>query len=167
MSTKKREKKQLLVKSWAQKYVMLKDLFIANAQRMGYKKTDTDLQRYLGIGDGKLRNWRDGQWPSAEDLEILHEKFGFSFSWLVTGEGDPFIETATSVAWEKETSLLREQIIELQKELLAAQKEIISMLKNETTPKERAAPGGNTVVPLSAENNDQKNRSNKTEISRK
>ncbi len=136
MSTKKTKKTRLLVKNWSQKFVMIKELFCTKADELGYKKTDKDFQEYLGIGSGKMRNWRAGQWPSAEDLEVLHEKFGFAFSWLVTGEGDPFVETANAVAVEKEVALLREQIIDLQKQLLEAQQEIIRLVKNEPCSRE-------------------------------
>lgn len=45
---------------------------------------------YLGhTHNGKVNAWKKGQWPSAEDIAVIHDKLGFDFRWLLTGEGNP------------------------------------------------------------------------------
>lgn len=39
--------------------------------------------------DGKVNAWRKGQWPSADDIVTIHDKLGFSYRWLLNGEGEP------------------------------------------------------------------------------
>ena len=47
------------------------------------------LARYLDLSHGKITAWDKGQWPSAEDCWLLHQKFGLSLEWLISGEGEP------------------------------------------------------------------------------
>ena len=62
---------------------------------MGYRPTIRGFCDFLDISAGKREKWSKGQWPSAEDLEKLHDRLGFSYRWLITGEGDPFEEGGT------------------------------------------------------------------------
>ncbi len=65
------------------------DKFIVNFSTNDSGRALMSFARFLGHGhDGKVRAWKKGQWPSAEDCWLISEKMGFSLRWLVTGEGD-------------------------------------------------------------------------------
>lgn len=77
---------------------------------------------FLGISPGKRQKWSQGQWPSAEDLENLHDKLGFSYRWLITGEGEPFEEDGPPPQTEREAELqARLAELEREKEMLTAE----------------------------------------------
>lgn len=42
---------------------------------------------FLGIKRGKVYAWKEGRFPAAEDLAILHEKLGISCEWMLTQKG--------------------------------------------------------------------------------
>ena len=46
--------------------------------------------RFMGASQGRMQSWERGQLPRPDDLQRLHEPLGFSYHWLMTGEGDPF-----------------------------------------------------------------------------
>ena len=82
-----------LKKDWSYKFEMVYKTFCSVAASKDMKATNKTFCDFLNISTGKLQKWSKGQWPSAEDLETIHDKLGFSYSWLVTGEGDPFEES--------------------------------------------------------------------------
>jgi len=82
----------LFNKNWTQRHKMVYDFFCTVADSKGVKATNEGFCRLLKISRGKLQKWTKGQWPSAEDLELIHDEFGFSYRWLITGEDDPFEE---------------------------------------------------------------------------
>lgn len=91
------------------------------------KATNKTFCDFLNISTGKLQKWSKGQWPSAEDLETIHDKLGFSYSWLVTGEGDPFEESFIPYPTPDDTAglaNLRHEVSDLKEELMRSYREI-------------------------------------------
>lgn len=91
------------------------------------KATNKTFCGFLNISTGKLQKWSKGQWPSAEDLETIHDKLGFSYSWLVTGEGDPFEESFIPYPTPDDTAELanlRHEVSDLKEELMHSYREI-------------------------------------------
>lgn len=87
---------------------------------MGSNPSVLGFSKFLGLkNDGKVKAWKKGQWPSAEDLASMHEKLGFSYRWLVTGKGDPFdggnAETH-ELPSQEEYETLKGKITELERE---------------------------------------------------
>ena len=74
---------------WKQQFEIIeqraKDFF--NAQGQDYSRAK--LARLVGATAGKAQAWSTGQRPSADDLERISEKLGFSAEWLLLGKGDP------------------------------------------------------------------------------
>ena len=62
---------------------MVYKTFCSVAASKDMKATNKTFCDFLNISTGKLQKWSKGQWPSAEDLETIHDKLGFSYSWLV------------------------------------------------------------------------------------
>lgn len=49
---------------------------------------------------GFSRIWHEGGLPKAETLKKIKQLKGCSLDWLLTGEGEPFAETATTMTWQ-------------------------------------------------------------------
>lgn len=109
MSNSKENKKCLINKSWHVKYELVYNYFCSVADLKGFKPSVRGFCDFLGISAGKRQKWSQGQWPSAEDLETLHDKLGFSYRWLITGEGDPFEEGGTLPEADEEKRKADEQ----------------------------------------------------------
>ena len=107
------------------------------ASSIGLKANISGFCHFLNISAGKRQKWSMGQWPSAEDLAVIHDKLGFSYRWLVTGEGNPLDdveETVSATQQSDDIHLLQhqlkaartriadlEKIVSLQEELIHAQ----------------------------------------------
>lgn len=118
-------------KVWHVKYELVFRHFCSIALSIGYKPTTRGFCEFLQISAGKREKWSKGQWPSAEDLEKLHDRLGFSYRWLITGEGDPFEEGGTlpeaDIAKKAEEARIRgmeQRIRELEKELQESKAEL-------------------------------------------
>lgn len=116
-------------KVWLQQYKMVYNFFCSVALSKGFKPTLRGFCDCLSISMGKRQKWSQGQWPSAEDLETIHDKLGFSYRWLITGEGDPFEEGGTLPGKAQEPaklSLSRAQarLQDLEKEKAALEAEL-------------------------------------------
>ena len=87
------------------------------------RPSNASLGRLLGHpSDGKVKAWKSGQWPSAEDLWRLEKQFGFSLRWLVTGEGDPYGQEGGTAAASADDSdegvqALQARMQEMEREL--------------------------------------------------
>lgn len=92
MSSSKEAKKNLAGTSWHINYEIVYEHFRSLADSKGFKANVRGFCDFLEISAGKRQKWSLGQWPSAEDLEKLHDRLGFSYRWLITGEGEPFEE---------------------------------------------------------------------------
>lgn len=56
----------------------------------GFKPSKLAFSRYIGISQGAMQKWEKGQLPSASHIKIIHDKLGFSYDWLITGQGEMF-----------------------------------------------------------------------------
>lgn len=67
------------------------NFFVQSTKAQEFGPSYSGFARFLGVSVGKIQAWREGgQWPKAPDIALLHKKMGFSYEWLVTGEGEPF-----------------------------------------------------------------------------
>lgn len=100
---------------------MVYDYFCSVAVNKGTKPTVRGFCTFLGITTGKNQKWAQGQWPSAEDIETIHDTLGFAYSWLVTGEGEPFEESFIPYPTPDdagELANLRHEVSDLKEELM-------------------------------------------------
>nr|WP_294508595.1 hypothetical protein [uncultured Bilophila sp.] len=134
-----------MAKDFSQLYKIIYDYFLRHPDSSTLGTSRRAFAKWLEISTGKAQAWEDkGQWPSAEDLEILHKKMGFSYRWLVTGEGDPFSElesvhqissvpqTVPSAGirmdeLEREKMELTQKLLALHEELASSQKQVIAL----------------------------------------
>lgn len=81
------------------------EVYRSHARTAGISPSNVSFARFLGHDhDGRVRAWKKGQWPSAEDLWQMHQKLGFSLQWLVSGEGEPFDPAASDPAAAQDAS---------------------------------------------------------------
>lgn len=109
MSTLKENKAKSIRKKWLYCYEIVYKEFCRIADTKGNKPSVRGFCAFLNISMGKRNKWALGQWPSAEDMETLHDKLGFSYRWLITGEGDPFEDGGTLPDTSSELAHLKER----------------------------------------------------------
>ena len=73
------------------------------------------IAEYLGVSQGKVRAWEEGQRPSSDDLESLVKLFNFSPTWLLTGEGNTFLGEGTEAAEQKKDESITDPIAQRMK----------------------------------------------------
>lgn len=134
-----------MAKDFSHLYKIIYDYFLKHPDSSTLGTSRRAFAKWLDVSTGKAQAWEDkGQWPSAEDLETLHKKMGFSYRWLVTGEGEPFDETESSPPsppvrkpapivdtrmdeLEREKTELTQKLLTLHEELANSQKQVISL----------------------------------------
>ena len=93
----------MCAKNFTQYFEIIYKNFKLKAASLGTKATNRGFCELLSVTRGKLQKWKLGQWPSAEDIAAIHDNLGFSYEWLLTGEGDMFTSSAPSVSAESST----------------------------------------------------------------
>ena len=111
--------------TFSQRFEIIYQYFSKDAVARGHRASKLALAKYLAISQGKLQKWELGQVPQPEDLKLIHDTFGFSYAWLVTGEGDPFdappevspIDGEKLAELEKENYALKARLEQAESEL--------------------------------------------------
>lgn len=105
--------------SFAQRFEIIYKKFSGWAKSDNRPYSKLAFSRYLDISQGRMQKWEAGQIPRPADLKIIHDKLGFSYSWLITGEGEPCVEVTTGLpsASSDEVVSLQKRIAELEAEL--------------------------------------------------
>ena len=105
--------------SFSQQFEIIYEKFSRWAKSDNRPYSKLALSRYLDISQGRMQKWEAGQIPRPADLKIIHDKLGFSYRWLITGEGDPCAEEVTCLpsASSDEVVNLQRHIAELEAEL--------------------------------------------------
>jgi len=82
-----------MTKNFSEQFDTIYEWYSVIARESGTIPSNLSFSRFLNHEhDGRVRAWKRGQWPSAEDIWDIHQKMGFSLGWLVSGEGEPFAE---------------------------------------------------------------------------
>lgn len=56
----------------------------------GFKPSKLAFSRFVGVSQATMQRWEKGQIPAAKDIKTIHDKLGFSYDWLIAGEGEMF-----------------------------------------------------------------------------
>lgn len=68
-------------------------------RKNGFRPSKLALARFLDIPQATLQGWENrGSAPSGKALKTIHDKLGFSYDWLITGEGEMFDTQALTIA---------------------------------------------------------------------
>lgn len=106
------------MKNWSQHFEIVYKKFYTSMLGHGAAPnaiSQRTLATFLHVSNGKVDAWKRGQWPSAEDLAVIAEKLGFSYRWLVTGQGAPEEEGVQKDAVR--IAILEEEIAHIRAEL--------------------------------------------------
>ena len=120
--------------NFSQLFKIIYDKFIAVAKIHGFKESNIGFSEFLGHEhDGRVRAWKGGQWPNAQDCLLIADKLDFDLKWIITGkeellrqdqpEGKPVQDGETAhllqpiAALERENDLLRKLLAEKDKRL--------------------------------------------------
>lgn len=78
----------------------------------GFKPSKLAFSRFIGVSQGAIQNWEyKGTYPGAKDLKTIHDKLGFSYDWLITGEGEPMDKQQKQIeALKQEVEQLRTRL---------------------------------------------------------
>lgn len=93
---------QDFIKQFEQIYKKFADWAI----QQGFKPNRTAFARHIGVSQGCMQKWEKGQRPTASHMKLIHDKLGFAYDWLITGEGEMFDEPARLLA-EKDKEIAR------------------------------------------------------------
>lgn len=110
---------------FSDRFEIIYQIFSAGAEGKGYRVSKLAMAKYLGITQGKMQSWESGQVPKPDDLELLHNKFGLSYEWLLTGKGKPRVpeikieqtDKMRMAQLEKENSVLKMRLEQAESEL--------------------------------------------------
>lgn len=74
---------------WEQQLEIIKEKISKIFSERGESFSQAKAEELLNVSRNKWAAWKRGQRPSADDLEIISRKLGFSPVWLLLGEGEP------------------------------------------------------------------------------
>ncbi|WP_297849317.1 helix-turn-helix domain-containing protein [uncultured Desulfovibrio sp.] len=78
----------------------------------GFKPSKLAFSRFLGVTQGAIQKWENGTIPSAKVVKTIHDKLGFAYDWLISGEGERFDSSAQKLAaQEAEIGRLRNRLL--------------------------------------------------------
>ena len=85
------------MENFSQRFEIIYQKFAADAKAAGRQSSKLAFARFMGISQGRMQKWEKGQIPRPTDLLAIHEQLGFSYRWLITGEGDQFDESSPAL----------------------------------------------------------------------
>lgn len=126
------------MEDFRQRFEFIYKNFFQAASSKGEKASKLALAKQLGISQGRLQNWESGKTPQPEDLRKLHDIFGLSYAWLITGEGEPFdaqIQHEQADSWriaelEKENYALKAELAQTRNTLAETQSELLEQSRH-------------------------------------
>lgn len=78
----------------------------------GFKPSKLAFSRFAGVSQATMQRWEKGQLPNGKDLKTIHDKLGFAYDWLISGEGERFDSSAQKLAaQEAEIGRLRSRLL--------------------------------------------------------
>lgn len=97
--------------SISQRLEIIYEAYRKFGEKNGFTASQSALARYLGVPQPTWARWLGkGQLPSPPALKTIHDKLGFSYDWLISGEGEMYDETAERMA-EQSREIQRLQAI--------------------------------------------------------
>ncbi len=80
------------MENFSQRFVIVYDKFAREAKAEDRASSKLAFSRFVGVAQGAMQNWEKGSIPLPKYLKIIHDKLGFDYGWLLTGEGEPYDE---------------------------------------------------------------------------
>lgn len=86
------------MKDFTHRFEIIYQKFASEAKNTGQQNSKLAFSRYMGVSQGRMQAWEKGQIPQPDDLTAIHDKLGFAYRWLITGEGELFDENSPALA---------------------------------------------------------------------
>lgn len=102
MSTQKRT----MGNNFSERFKIVFKKYAEMVEKMGSRPSESGLARFLEVSQTTLQRWKNYQLPDPESLKAIHDKLGFSYDWLITGEGEMFDQMSSLLA-EKDAEIAR------------------------------------------------------------
>lgn len=83
---------RVVMENFSHRFEIIYNKFAKKAVSENRAASKLAFARFLGISQGRMQNWERGKIPQPDDLKLMHDKLGFSYCWLITGEGEPYGE---------------------------------------------------------------------------
>lgn len=96
------------MQNFIQQFELIYKKFADWAIQQGFKPNRTAFARHVGVSQGCMQKWEKGQRPTASHMKLIHDKLGFAYDWLITGEGEMF-DCAAQMLAEKDAEIERLQ----------------------------------------------------------
>lgn len=102
--------------NFSQRFEIVYKKYAERVEELGSKPSKLAFSRYVGVVQATMQRWEAGQVPGPKDLKTLHDKLGFSYDWLISGEGEPESDTPSS-RLQVENENLKKEIQRLQTQI--------------------------------------------------
>lgn len=83
-------------KNFSPRYLTVYRKYSEIVARTGARCSESGLARFLDVSQTTSQRWKNGQIPDPISLKMIHDKLGFSYDWLIAGEGEVFDATVKS-----------------------------------------------------------------------
>lgn len=94
------------MEDFSQRFGIIYKKFAEWGEQNGFKPSKLAFARFIGVVQATMQRWEKGQIPSAKDIKTIHDKLGFAYDWLISGEGEMFDEAEKLLA-EKDAKIER------------------------------------------------------------
>lgn len=84
--------------NFSQRFEMIYEKYKSLVADLGCKPSELAFSRYIEVVQATMQNWKKGQIPGPKDLKKIHDKLGFAYDWLISGQGEMFDNTAQRLA---------------------------------------------------------------------
>lgn len=95
------------MKNFKHRFEIIYNEYTKGFEGTGAKPNLSAFARFLELPVSTVKSWEKRDViPSAKDIKIIHDKLGFSYDWLIAGEGEIY-DTATQKLAEQEAEIKR------------------------------------------------------------
>ena len=86
--------------------------------------TQPEFGKKLGVGRNNVYTWESNKnTPSAETLLLIYKEYGVNINWLLSGEGEPYIEKS------KRSIVVGSKYLKMETRLSALEKTVATLAK--------------------------------------
>lgn len=106
------------MENFSQRFNLIYEKFCSMAKPLGLPASKIAFARFVNSTQGKMQAWEKGQMPAAADIKTIHDKLGFAYDWLISGDG-PMFDNGDNAA-TPDVDALKARVATLENELAEA-----------------------------------------------
>lgn len=132
------------MKDFTQRFEFIYLCYSRLVEETGSKPSESGLARFLGVPQPNVNRWKKYQFPDPVSLKLIHDKLGFAYDWLISGEGEMMDSKDERIAeLEDEVAKLKQQAKD---ERIAELEDEVSRLKRQVAEASQARDGMGKAV---------------------